>query len=233
MFAFPRAFTDLPPVFIVPSTKGDDNLFLEPSTSMLKPKSASRTVKSGVVPSKIPVTKTLPATVPSQRFPTTRTRPTIVSTSRTGTTSATRSAHSANATRTVPTTTITKTRQTTASRLTNVTKPALIARPVRSSATTKAISPRKQAIPRATTSRVQPMKPLVLAQKSNTTGSSSTTRSGIVSRPPSSAMTRKAISTVNIATGKKFTGTAFKEKEGELILEFDVEVEIEEFRFDV
>ena len=77
------------------------------------------------------------------------------------------------------------------------------------------------------------MKPLVLAQKSNTTGSSSTTRSGIVSRPPSSAMTRKAIPTVNIATGKKSTGTAFKEKEGELILEFDVEVEIEEFRFDV
>jgi len=52
----------------------------------------------------------------------------------------------------------------------------------------------------------------------------------MVSRPPSSATTRK---TTNTITGKKSTGTTLRGKEDDLILKFDVEVEIEEFQFDV
>lgn len=225
--ALPRDHACLPLVSSVPSSEDDDDLFLEPSTSRLKPKSASKTVKSGVVPSKIPVTKTLPVTAPSQRLATTRTRPTVVSTSHT-----TRPAQSTNIIRTAQATTTTNTRKTTASRPTNITKPALTARPVRSSATVKAISPRKQVGSRTTTSRVQPMRPLVPVQKSNTTGSSSTTRSGVLSRLPPSATTKKVGTTASIVTGKKPTGSVLK-KDGDLILKFDVEVEIEEFQFDV
>jgi len=219
----------LNPVNPVPSSDDDDNLFLGSSTSTLKPKSSSKTPKPSIVPSKIPVTKTLPVT---QRLAT-RTRPTTVSTSRPKTVSTTRATKPANTIRTVPAITTTKTRPTTASRPTNITKPALTARPVRSGANAKAISPRKQVVSRAATSLVRPMKSLVLVQKSNTTGSSSTTRSAVASRPPSSATARKTGTIASTVTGKKPTRVTLKEKEDDLILKFDVEVEVEDFQFDV
>jgi len=77
------------------------------------------------------------------------------------------------------------------------------------------------------------MKPLVPAQKPNTTSkSSSTTRGGVVSRPPSSATTRKVGTTAVTLVGKKPVGPTL-EKEDDLILRFDVQEEIEEFQFDV
>jgi hypothetical protein len=77
------------------------------------------------------------------------------------------------------------------------------------------------------------MKPLIPVQKANaTTGSSSTARAGVISRPPFSAVTRKAGTTASTLAGKKLTGPALK-KEDDLILMFDVQGEIEEFQFDV
>lgn len=77
------------------------------------------------------------------------------------------------------------------------------------------------------------MKPLVPMQKLNTTSrSSSITRGGVVSRPPSSAATRKVGTTAGTLAGKKLTVPTL-EKEDDLILKFDVQEEIEEFQFDV
>ena len=55
----------------------------------------------------------------------------------------------------------------------------------------------------------------------------------MVSRPPSSAATRKVGKTAGALAGKKPTGPTLKEKEDDLILKFDVQEEIEEFQFDV
>jgi len=77
------------------------------------------------------------------------------------------------------------------------------------------------------------MKPLVPAQKPNTaSGSSSTTKSGMVSKPPSSAARRVGVAT-SALTGKKATSPTLKEREDDLVLKFDVLGEIEEFQFDV
>ncbi|KAF9650952.1 hypothetical protein BDM02DRAFT_3184894 [Thelephora ganbajun] len=222
----------LNPLDPVPSSEDGDELFLEPSTSKLKPKPTSGIAKSSAAPSKIPTRKAPPVTVSSQRPAAIRTRPTVTSTSCT-TTTTTRPTRSRTAIR-IPTATTTTTRPTATSRLTTVTKPPLTARAAKSSATAKAISPRKQIVSRATTSQVKPMKPLVPVQKLNTTaGSSSTVRSGVVSRPPSSATTRKVGITAGTFAGKKPTGPTFKEKEDDLILKFDVQGEIEEFQFDI
>jgi hypothetical protein len=78
------------------------------------------------------------------------------------------------------------------------------------------------------------MKPLVPVQKSTTTGSLSTARSGVVSKPPSSATTRKTEPTTSTVTGKKPICKRLKEMEDDLILKFDAQVIlIEEFQFDV
>lgn len=219
----------LNPVDPVPlSDEGGDNPFLESTTSKSKLQSASGTTKSSVATSRIPTTR-LPVKASSQKPAVPKTRPTIPSTSRTKTTLTAKPSQSAAAVRT----TTTATRPSTAVRSTIGTKPALTARPVKSSATTKAISPRKQLASRVVTSRVQPMKPLVPLQKTNTTtGSSSTTRIGLPTRPPSSASTRKAGTTTSTLAGKKPTGATSKE-EDELVLKFDTQEEVEDFLLEV
>ena len=218
-------------VYLAPASDDDgDALFLEPSTSKLKQKPVSGVAKPNVATSKIPVTKVLPTRASARGLVATKIRPTAASTSRATATSATRPTRPAATIRTATTTT----RPATTSRPTTVTKPAVAARPVRSSATVKAISPRKQVGSRGAKSQVKPMKPLVPVQKPNTaTGSSSTTRSGVVSRPLSSAATRKVGTTAGGLTGKKPVIPTLKEKEDDLILKFDVQGEIEEFQFDV
>ncbi|KAF9783692.1 hypothetical protein BJ322DRAFT_873988 [Thelephora terrestris] len=219
----------LNPIDLVPSSdEGGDNPFLGPPESKLKSKPASGTVKPSAASSKIPTKKPLTATTSSQRLIATKTRPIVASASRNKTTSTAKPSRPADTTRTATTS-----RPPTASRSTAVMKPTLTARPVKSSATTKAISPRKQAVSRTAGSQVRPMKPLVPVQKSNNTVSLSTTRSRVVSRPPSSATTRKVGTTASALVGKKPTGATSKGKEDELILKFDVQDEIEEFQFDV
>jgi len=222
----------LNPVDLAPSSGEDaDDMFLEPSTSKWKPKSSA---KSNAIPSKIPKTKAQPTAAPPQRLPTTRTRPTAASTSRTTATSSNnRLTRSASATRTATTTAkTTTTRPTTIPRPTNITKPAVTARAVRSSATAKAISPRKQVMSRTATSQVKPMKHLVPARKPNTAAGSSLTAKSGVARPPS-GVTRKVGTTAGTFVGKKPTSPISKEKEDDLILKFDVQEEIDEFQFDV
>lgn len=229
ILALSCAFIHSPPVYSVPlSDQGGDNPFLESSTSKSKLQSTSGTARSGIATSRIPTTR-LPVKASSQKLAVPKTRPTISSTSRTKTTLTAKPSQSASAVRT----TTTATRPSTAVRSITVTKPALTARPVKSSATTKAISPRKQVASRVVTSRVKPMQPLIPLQKANTTtGTSSTTRIGLPSRPPSSATTRKAVTTTGTLAGKNPVGTTPKE-EDELILNFDIQEEVEDFQFDV
>ena len=83
-------------------------------------------------------------------------------------------------------------------------------------------------------SQVKPMKPLAPEQKKSTVMGNLSTRSGVVSRPPSSAAARKIGTTTNsVLAGKKPAGPTLKEGEDDLILKFDVQEEIEEFQFDV
>lgn len=214
----------LNPIDPAPPEEDGDNPFIEPSTSKLKPKSASTAVKHKAPPTTIPAAKSLYAPA-SHRVAAPRTRPTATSISRLKSVT-TKQTQTTTTTRT----TITS-RPTVTARPTTVTKPALTARPVKSSATAKAISPRKQVASRTTTSRVQPMKPLVPAPKS--AASSSTTRSGLPSRPPSSATTRKVGTAPNTLTGKKPAGSSSKGEDDELVLKFDVQDEVEEFQFDM
>jgi len=58
-------------------------------------------------------------------------------------------------------------------------------------------------------------------------------RSGVLSRPPSSATTRKAGTGSSTLVSKKPTSSTLKVEEDDLILKFDVQEEIEEFQFDV
>jgi hypothetical protein len=227
--AFLHIFIFSPPVQLAPPPEeGGDDPFLEPSTSKWKPKPNSKTAKSAAVPSKIPMAKG-PSVSTSQRLASAKIRLTVAPTSRTKITSTTRPIQSATRT-----TTGTMNRPITVPRSASVTKPSLTTRPVKSSATARAISPRKQVVPRTATSRVQPMKPLIPVQKPNaTTGSSSTARAGVISRPPFGAATRKAGTPTSTFAGKKPVGPALKEKEDVLILKFDVQGEVEEFQFNV